>query len=718
MISKITQSEIDRNAVAALSDRPGAPGRYGTGGLSSGQLKAHFDKLALLAIAKLNELIDALHGAGQGDPLIDEMTTHAVSLADDRENMPLSDWIGQVAAVLGLDGTGGLPARIAALEALRVPDETPAAVALSGYHPDLVAGLAENLCGRENDETGAYFTHRPTREAGDVGRGNAVLRSLHGSTLLWNQLAQNGDFADVAWWGAYQGSLSVSGRVGHLIANGAARSLSIRSYAIPYVTGHKYLTAFDLYTTADCKGGVYCFGAVDYNLSFSANTWVRRMTVLTAADNSEFGIYPCQNTSGRAPVAGEVFDVKNVILIDLTRMFGAGREPTAAEFNKLFPLPYYNYDSGRLLHFNGDGLATVGFNQWDGTGTDGQALGNSGGTYPSATQFATGYIRVFGGADYYLDANDWASWVDFYDADKVYIGQTSRNTDGVVHVPVRAMYARLTGTLTHKAEACFNLSHSGWRNGEYEPYRESTLDLPVAAYFPTGMKSVGAVFDELTEKKAVQRVGTRAYAAGDESDSSVVTDGTTTCYVLDEPVETEVDLTFTYRADDFGTEKLLPENGAAPTTSPLTGRIMYPLNAVDTVRNLPRNYVSLATFDKLRAALAPYFTVTRAWNAATGDYNVSLTQVGGVWKHAVSIKNSDDEWLWLDAVTGSAAAVAYNDGESKFTGLADGAYAAYSEDHGAGTAVVSGGVMTFHYGSSDKVWNGAQQVRDAVTKLY
>ena len=116
MIEKIKQSDIDKNAVAALADRPGAPGRYGVGGLSPGELKAHFDKLALLAIAKLNELIDALHG--QNTPLCDELATRAVSLSDDRERMPLSDWIGQVEAFLGLDGTGGLAARIAALEAV------------------------------------------------------------------------------------------------------------------------------------------------------------------------------------------------------------------------------------------------------------------------------------------------------------------------------------------------------------------------------------------------------------------------------------------------------------------------------------------------------------------------------------------------------------------------------------------------------------------------
>lgn len=695
MIQKITQSEIDRDAVAALSDRPGAPGRYGTGGLSAGALKAHFDKLALLAIAKLNELIDALHGAGEGDPLIDEMATHAVSLSDDRERMPLCDWIAQVEALLGLDGTGGLPERIAALEALQVPEQTPAEALLSGYHPDLVAGLAGNLCGRENDETGVRFTYRPTRGAGDVGRGNAVIKSLHGSTLVFNQLF--GSAAARALTDA--GVTFTAASAGYALSGRGTADACVWLDQFDTAAGHKYLlagasTAVKLYMTVTGSEVVADAPAV---------------LTETAGGTRYVGVYVENGKNYGGTVALQVFD--------LTKMFGAGSEPTAEEFRALFPRSYYAYEPGRLLHFTGTGLVTVGFNQWDGRASNGVGLNaGSGNTYASSANFVTDHIRVVGGATYYLNPTNWASWVCFYDADKAYVGYGAPNAQNLITVPAKAAYARLTGVLAKKASACFHLSWSGWRNGEYEPYRESTLDLPVAEYFPTGMKSVGGVYDELTAKKAVQRIGTRAYAAGDENDATVLTDGATTCYVLPEAVETEADLTLTYKADDFGTEGLLPENGPAPTTSPLTGSVLYPLNAVDTVRNLPRNYVSLSTFDKLRAALAPWFTVSRSWNAAAGDYNVTATQVGGLWRHDISVKNADDEWLHVSVLSGSAAPITYADGA--FSGLADGHYAAASDDHGAGTASVSGGALTFLYGASSKAWDGSGGLADTVTKLY
>jgi len=58
--------------------------------------------------------------------------------------------------------------------------------------------------------------------------------------------------------------------------------------------------------------------------------------------------------------------------------------------------------------------------------------------------------------------------------------------------------------------------------------------------FPDGLKKVGTIQDEIFVDgglvKAIKRVGSRAYESGDESDTSVITDGsTTTFYVLTTP---------------------------------------------------------------------------------------------------------------------------------------------------------------------------------------
>jgi len=59
---------------------------------------------------------------------------------------------------------------------------------------------------------------------------------------------------------------------------------------------------------------------------------------------------------------------------------------------------------------------------------------------------------------------------------------------------------------TYANNICLNISDPT-RNGEYEPYWTSTLEIPAATYFPDGMRSAGSVYDELTKDSAVTRIG-------------------------------------------------------------------------------------------------------------------------------------------------------------------------------------------------------------------
>lgn len=97
-----------------------------------------------------------------------------------------------------------------------------------------------------------------------------------------------------------------------------------------------------------------------------------------------------------------------------------------------------------------------------------------------------------------------------------------------------------------------------------------TREIPVSSYFPDGMRSAGSVYDELTSDKAITRVGSRDYQSGDESDTSIITDGTTTQYVLSEPVVVDIDppLNLAYPTEQGGIESIViptGEQSAAPT---------------------------------------------------------------------------------------------------------------------------------------------------------
>ena len=98
-----------------------------------------------------------------------------------------------------------------------------------------------------------------------------------------------------------------------------------------------------------------------------------------------------------------------------------------------------------------------------------------------------------------------------------------------------------------------------------------------------------------------------------------------------------------YAVQPGGTEQLLPTttSGSAPTTSPIRLTVNYPLDAVGTIVNLPKNYISTETFDVFTnnlqsaintaiASLNKAITIKKttdsgAWDSTNNRYNITVT---------------------------------------------------------------------------------------------
>lgn len=291
-------------------------------------------------------------------------------------------------------------------------------------------------------------------------------------------------------------------------------------------------------------------------------------------------------------------------VIDLTKMFGAGNEPsTVAEFEAMFPLPYYEYNEGELISLNPNGLKSVGFNLWDEEVLQGYY--NANGIFTSElSQLCTkNFIPVLPNTTYYYknDGKQSIGNICQYDSNKNFI---SRNDSSATFTTssstryIKLSFGAAYGT-TYNHDICINLSDTQ-RNGTYEPYKESTLDLSWIKsikdssdnlLFPNGLLKAGDVYDEVGENYAIKRVGSRAYSSADDSDSTIITDGTTTYYPLATPVTVYFDKkSLTYPVDDLGTETLLPEGVDSTTGTPLSapfyGQFEYKSNFKDAVLDL------------------------------------------------------------------------------------------------------------------------------------
>lgn len=389
-----------------------------------------------------------------------------------------------------------------------------------GYYQTLIAGLSENLIGRGS--VVQMFNRRPTAGTLDVGGPVAEIKALRGNSIVWNQMTP---ISQTSTSGSSNGVTFTDNRDGSYTVNGTATddiNYLLTNDSLKYYAGHKYLLK-------GCPSGG---GPDKYRMWFNTGF---------LADYGQ-GVIQKIELSGSAYIAvriaaGQSFtNAKFVpICFDLTAMFDEGKEPaTVAEFEALYPLDYYAENPGAIKNVTATGLLTDGFNQWDEEWEYGSINTSNGQNINSAVQLRSkNYISVFPSTQYYIKLHKQGigSFLYFYDANKGYITYTmiSSSVLGLTFTtPANCRFIRFValqddGAYNH--DICINLSHSGYRNGEYEPYWQSLLYTRITTmtgkklvdgvptgesrliYGTDGMKGVNTDFDEAQTKKAIVRMG-------------------------------------------------------------------------------------------------------------------------------------------------------------------------------------------------------------------
>lgn len=227
-------------------------------------------------------------------------------------------------------------------------------------------------------------------------------------------------------------------------------------------------------------------------------------------------------------------------VFDLTRMFGSGNEPsTVEEFTSLFPLPYYAYDSGSLLSFNGTGLKTANA---DTTEEHTASL-------PTLTYFPTGMKSA------------------------------------------ESIYDELTPTKAITRIGAVNLGSLTWTYASDAGHlRFVSSTISPDAKLPANNTIANAVctkYEIVTEGNVYnnQKVGlciitnSRAMVYDpnytDAQTFTTAMNGVMLQYELATPTEQNINADLYYKFYGGGTEEILPTNGSTPTTSAFLGDIEY-----------------------------------------------------------------------------------------------------------------------------------------------
>lgn len=565
------------------------------------------------------------------------------------------------------------------------------------------ADVAESLDGRI-ETTEAEFTFRPTSDDISITDGSAKIKTIKGNTVFFNQLLQNGNFENgTTGWGATNTTISINNNKLKVVNNNALLNSIYQSINLP--KGHKVLvtTAFKRNVSTDIKcifslrkKGTSTYEQYTKSIS-SSSRQVATAIITTTAEIDRFDFYPTLSGQGNETL------VDYVALYDLTMMFGEGNEPTEEEFFKLFPNHYYPYNTGELMSLNTQSIKTVGFNQLNLMRTEMVSVSSTPTTpkdfnenqiwldfahngYSDTNKFynikeltvnkivaqsssnaTSGYglgfpIKVFPNTSYYVNTQgaNVSIYIGFFDYRGVNISYLISQQNKTFTTPADCVWcvvifkAIANNTEMTVENPVLNLSHTGYRNGEYEVYKQEERQLPIKTYFPNGMNANDYAFDELTQTHAIQRVkvvnvedmgwkksdeGTFAvddympFPQHPTSDRKIRCDWNYTCdpdsvadmcynladegsiYVhdsscstleafitkntgkkmiidLDTPIETSVEepLNFEYYVEDFGTEEAL---SLLQSSSPFKASIYYDFNAIDTIRTNRRNIAML-----------------------------------------------------------------------------------------------------------------------------
>lgn len=373
--------------------------------------------------------------------------------------------------------------------------------------PDTI-NFAKDLTG-VLEATPEEFTYRPSARDTSIRDGGAIIRRIKGNTTVWEQMGRCPE--EKNWMFEPYGNNAI--RQWRQSAEVEWSGWGDNIY-LQYPQGDKILVEIIPLNSNYLRD-------VNYLVAFGSAVYINEPKIVTASGE---GIsMRCSPES-----IGFIFIPQ---IHNLTRMFGAGNEPTTVEeFKAIYP-DIYPYCEPTIRNVKTTAIETIGFNQWDEQWEVGRFNTVTGENRESSNHIrCKNLIKVLPNTVYALYVGDSRSgiYAMFYDNNgniltPIVHDEDSWIVDNLLRISSNIRYNSFITPegaswmkfylhadygSTYTNDVCISLFHTGIRRGEYEPYKEHILNLPeIAKYFTNGMNGVGDVYDEINSENAVKRIG-------------------------------------------------------------------------------------------------------------------------------------------------------------------------------------------------------------------
>lgn len=400
---------------------------------------------------------------------------------------------------------------------------------------DLVDGQAEAYVDTDTLIDQKFLSRRNAKDYNGKGK----IKRIKGNSIVWNQLIKNGNFASTSGWGGRLSSISVSSNIASITPTSDGTQRGIQSQASGQETlNHIYYAAIDIKSPINGAFELsFAGGAPRINITASQDQWVHASGTMqnTTTTIRNLSLYVLCNST---LTTSQTVEFKNAKVFDLTQMFGYGNEPSLNEFETLleryFPSNYYEYNVGTLLSFIGTSLNGLSLpnNTYFSTG-----MKSAGSIYDELTE--TQAITRIGRVD--LGTLNWYKTTTnnmprFYSD---YLDLSKPPADGVTKP---------------------NIICSKYTTVLFSEISTTPVDKTISQNIGTN--------------KSISIVDT-TYTNNTVAEFKAAMSGVYLYYELATPTTQTVNLDLEYTITENGYEKVLPENGATPTTTPIIADIAY-----------------------------------------------------------------------------------------------------------------------------------------------
>mgnify|MGYP004559946581 CR=1 FL=1 len=236
---------------------------------------------------------------------------------------------------------------------------------VDGYYESMRVGSADNLTSK-GDATEEVIMSRKAGGDNQIEDGSASIKRIKGNSFVLNQSTS----PDTPWYSVY-GTITKTGisirytydTIGTYNSNQnrLARMFSISD-------NHKYLIYFQLTTSKEGQSFISFYEQKVYTdkQSYTAKIGLNKIAAIlttkgTGVSDLRLGL-PANETIN----VGDTVSIEDIMLLDLTQMFGSGNEPTAPDdfakrlgYSSIDDVPYIPYNEGEIVSSFAEGIKTT-----------------------------------------------------------------------------------------------------------------------------------------------------------------------------------------------------------------------------------------------------------------------------------------------------------------------------------------------------------------------